>query len=379
MDQPDSLTAMDEQRLARARLSVITSPGDTKMAEYVASYGAVETVDRLGGVWAETPYGRRLRTSQLAALLDYSSSIGVRFIIPGDEEWPEGLNELFSYRQVAGLGGVPLGLWVKGPGQLAKLVQRSIAMVGSRAATNYGENAAREMACELAEAGWTIISGGAYGIDAASHIGALAVHGESVGIYAGGLDEPYPRGNTALFEKLAAEHLVVSEVACGIRPTRHGFLARNRLIAAMSRGTVVVECAARSGARNTANWAGELGRVVMAVPGSINSMMSVGCHWLIRDGWASLVSCAADIRALLEPLVDAPMLLDRGAQRALDGLDTNLLAVREAMPAGRGITVDELSLITGETVGLVAAAMAELEFLGFVRQGDDGWRLAMPK
>lgn len=373
------MTASTGERRARAVLTMISSPGDLKLAGFIAELGAEQTLARLAGEWADTVMGRRLRAVDARGIWVRSVSIGVRFIIPGDEEWPDGLNGLFPDRQVAGLGGVPLGLWARGPGHLATMVRRSVAMVGARASTGYGEAVARNLACELAEDGVCVVSGGAYGIDAASHMGALAVGGRSVGVYAGGLDEAYPRGNTALFERLAGQHLVVSEVPIGARPTRYGFLARNRMIAALTLGTVVVECAARSGARNTATWAAELGRVVMAVPGSVHSEMSVGCHRLIRDHQANLVTGSEEIRALIDPLGVGPQLVDQGPERALDGLDPRLFRIREAMPGHGAITAESLAGVTGEPLGAVIGALAELEMLGFARSSDDGWRLARPK
>ena len=196
---------------------------------------------------------------------------------------------------------------------------------------------------------------------------------------AGGLDEPYPRGNAPLFDHLGREHLLVSEVPVGIRPTRVGFLARNRLIAALTAGTVVVEAAARSGARNTASWAGELGRVVMAVPGSVHSAMSVSCHRMIRDGEAVLVSNAADVLTLLEPIGKGPQPATGGAERLLDTLPEGQRRVREALPGRGSRTASELSLRSGVCLQDCLAALIELEATSMVaRRGDNGWALALP-
>ena len=193
------------------------------------------------------------------------------------------------------------------------------------------------------------------------------------------MDQPYPRGNVRLFEQLAAEALVISELAPGIHPTRAGFLARNRLIAALSLGTVVVEAAQRSGARNTATWAAELGRVVMAVPGSVHSAMSTGCHRLIRDGQATLVTDSHDVAALIAPMGRGPLLPTGGACRPLDLLDPELLAIREAMPGRRAVTASELAVGCGRRVPEYCAALIELEQADLVRREEDGaWRLRRP-
>ena len=201
----------------------------------------------------------------------------------------------------------------------------------------------------------------------------------TVGIYAGGLNEAYPRGNVRLFDQMADSQLVVSEVAPGVRPTRAGFLARNRLIAALGLGCLVVEAAQRSGALNTASWAGELGRVVMAVPGSVHSGQSRGCHRLIRDGQATLVADCEDVVALLAPVGRGPDLPERGEQRPLDLLEPRLLTVREAMPGRRPVTASELGSLCGQPVPDVVGALMELELLGLVcRQADGSWRLRRP-
>ena len=160
--------------------------------------------------------------------------------------------------------------------RLDELVDRSVAIVGSRASTAYGEHVAGELGHQLAERGWTVVSGGAFGIDAAAHRGALAAEAPTVAVLACGVDRPYPAAHGALLHRIAETGLLVSEWPPGAAPHRHRFLVRNRLIAALTRGTVVVEAAARSGAQATARRARKLGRQVLVVPGPVTSAMSVG-------------------------------------------------------------------------------------------------------
>ncbi|GAA2183294.1 DNA-processing protein DprA [Brooklawnia cerclae] len=375
------MTRWDDQRLARAVLAHVVGPGDPRIGPLVAAHGAVETLAAIRAV-AESTWGRRATGIDDHALADRSDAVGLRFLVPGDEEWPGVLSDLDVSEPVGGMGGAPLGLWVRGRGRLDAWVDVSLAVVGARAATPYGEAVATDLSARLSapeDEAVTILSGGAYGIDAAAHRGALAVGGRTIAVYAGGLDEPYPRGNSRLFEQLACDQLVVSEVPPDVRPTRAGFLARNRLIAALSGGTLVVEAALRSGARNTASWAASLGRVVMAVPGSVHSAMSAGCHRMVTDGQASLVTDAVDVMALLAPLGTVPEPLDRGPDRPLDLVDPRLLRVREALPGGGAVASGEIAARCGLSIADVMGALTELEVLGLVRRDESGmWRLRRP-
>ena len=194
------------------------------------------------------------------------------------------------------ISGMPAPVLLRwGAGNLRLACVHSVSMVGSRAATGYGNHVAIEMAATLAERGVAVISGGAYGIDASSHRGALAAEGETVAVLAGGLQFGYPRGHADLFQTIAGQGVLVSECPPDRGPTRPGFLVRNRIIAALSRGTVVVEAALRSGALNSARHARELCLPVMAVPGPVTSEQSAGCHELIRDYGAMCVTCATDV------------------------------------------------------------------------------------
>lgn len=371
------------ERRARAALTAVCEAASPQLCQQVAVHGPEEIWRALRTGDGDGRWSRRARSLDLDALRRTAELHDVRFIIPGDEEWPEQV-EVLDQITVAALGGTPLGLWLRGPGHLAEWSAKAVALVGSRASSQYGDHVTTDLALDLsepapAEAGWTIISGGAYGIDGAAHRGALASGGRTIAVLASGLDEPYPRGNQMIFDRLATEHLLVSEVPCGMRPTRVAFLARNRLIAALSVGTVVVEAAARSGAANTANWAAECGRVVMAVPGPITSSLSVTPHRLVRDGKATLVSGSQDVLALVAPLARAPQLPVGGAARPLDGVPAELMEIREVLPARGTMPVSEVSRRAGVGMATALASLAKLEQLRLAAQDETGqWRILMP-
>jgi len=248
--------------------------------------------------------------------------------------------------------------------------------VGSRAATSYGAGVAADLGADLAERGVSVVSGGAFGIDAAAHRGALAVHGPTICVLANGVDVAYPAGNSALLEWIAQEHLLVSELPPGATPTKVRFLARNRVIAALSQGTVVVEAAVRSGARNTATWALECNRVLMAVPGPVHSTMSAAPHSMIRDGQATLVTSAADVLEMVSPVGDHLRPAASGPVRQTDGLDPGRLAVLEAVPARRRSPAGDIALVAGVSLPSCLADLAALELAGLVEADVTGWRLA---
>lgn len=374
----------DENRTARAALSWLVEAASTQLGRALEQSDPIELWRDISRVGIET-WRNRARSFELDQLLARSARSGVRFIIPGDAEWPKRLAEL-ALVQHDKLGGEPLGLWLRGPADLAEATVDSIAIVGSRACTPYGERCATDLAMDLAgpprpeqpgTGEWTILSGGAFGIDGWAHRGALAAGGKTVAVLANGLDVPYPRGNQLLFDKLAAEHLLVSEVPVGRHPTKVGFLARNRLLAAMARATIVVEAAARSGAANTASWAKVLGRDLMAVPGPITSAQSVTPHRLVRDREATLVADALDVEAVLAPLGRSPRLPTGGAPTLLDALPDELLMVREALPGRGGLPTGVVSDLTGRPVREVMASLAQLADLGLARRDEqDLWHLA---
>ena len=216
---------------------------------------------------------------------------GAHFIIPGDEQWPLRVDELEC---------PPIGLIVKG--NLEILSNPSLAIVGTRNPTPYGVRIAGDFAAGFVDREWDIVSGGAYGIDSAAHRGALVAEGRTIAVIASGIDLQYPSGNTRLFEEICENGAIVTEVMPGVPALPHRFLIRNRIIAALSQATLVVEAAFRSGSLRTARDAAELMRPVMAIPGPINSPSSEGCHRLIGERAAELVTSVADAIELISAL-----------------------------------------------------------------------------
>ena len=373
----------DDERRARAGLCAVCSPGDPWLRRALHDRSAVELWDVISHSREEDARTRRAHKLSVDRLMDTTEELGFEFLIPTDEQWPVSLGDLDLVDDH--LGGPPVGLWTRGHADLANRVANCVAIVGSRAATSYGQDVASELAFDLARrsdipdhTSWTIISGGAFGVDVAAHRGALAARGCTVSVQAGGLDQLYPRGNTAVLEQVACGGALVSEVPPGAHPTKPGFLARNRLIAAMSSGVVIVEAGIRSGALNTTMWANALMRPVMAIPGPVTSSMSAGTHRLIRDNQAVLVRDADDVSAQIGPLQpELPPV--RSPQRQIDTLRSDLLAVHEALPASGGSWVDEIALDAGVAVSECLALLAELAELGMAQRGSDGtWSVVSP-
>ncbi|MGH3932290.1 MAG: DNA-processing protein DprA, partial [Pseudonocardiaceae bacterium] len=268
-------------------------------------------------------------------------------------------------------------LWVRGAVRLDDLDDRAVAVVGARAATNYGEHVAADFGYGLSEAGAVVVSGAAFGIDGAAHRGALAAQGRTVAVQACGLDRAYPAGHQRLLNQIVERGAVISEYPPGVRPARYRFLVRNRLIAAFTVGTVVVEAGVRSGARRTATAAAALGRIVMAVPGPITSALSVGCHLLVRDEQAVLVTRVAEVLEAVGPIGTdlAPTLST--PTRPTDGLSAELLAVYEALPTRAPRHPEQLTRDSGVPLNRVRSALPLLELQGLVACGVTGWyRLA---
>src|SRR5919107_5965558 len=297
---------------ARLGLSCAVECGDPNLTELVDRQGAVATWTQLLDGRFGAPLAQRGTAVDIDGVTRQADGAAIRFITPEDEEWPSTLGDLRHCPPVQRKGGIPFGLWLRGPGHLAGLVERAVAIVGSRASTSYGAGVATDLAAGLAEHGVTVISGGAYGIDATAHSGALVAGGPTLCVVANGVDLAYPPGNGRLFASLASDHLLVSELPPGAHPTRMRFLARNRLIAALARGTVVVEAALRSGARNTASWAVECSRQLMAVPGPVHSTMSAAPHVMIRNGQAALVTSAAEVLELISDLGQCTVAVPQG-------------------------------------------------------------------
>ncbi|HEX6579027.1 MAG TPA: DNA-processing protein DprA [Jiangellaceae bacterium] len=371
------------ERVARACLSALVEPGTgAAIVTELRRHGPEVVLDRLRSgdrtLDPEARMQRRAGAVDGADLLRRAAAAGARFQCPGDPEWPAGLAtlDLALDAGTAAAGPPPIGLWVRGEPDLAEATGRSVAVVGSRAATEYGVRVAADLAADLAAAGWTVVSGAAYGIDAAAHRGALAAGGVTVAVLACGVDVVYPRGHAALLHRINGDGLIVSELPPGSTPTRPRFLARNRLIAAMTAGTVVVEAAPRSGALNTAGWASEQGRAVLAMPGPVTSTMSAGCHDLVRRAVATLVTDAAEVVDMVGDLGADAVAERRGAPRPWDDLAPLARDVLEAMPARGPATVDELCRTTGLAAGTCIAALGELTLSGLVVAGAQGWSLA---
>ena len=256
----------------------------------------------------------------------------------------------------------------------------AVAVVGARASTTYGNHVATEFGADLGLAGRMVVSGLAFGIDAAAHRGALSTRHPTVAVLANGVDAAYPLAHSSLMEGVMARGAVVSEAPPGCRPLKAAFLARNRLIAALTDGVVVVEAAARSGARNTANWAGVLGRHVMAVPGPVTSSLSVTPHRLVRDGIATLVTTVADMEELLSPLQPELELPLHGKVKPLDRLPAPLRLLREAVAPREEVGLAALMARTGLSVPECMAGVGELVELGWLEEaGEAGWRLPLAR
>ena len=362
-----------------AYLSRVAEAPCDELAALIAEVGPLDATDRIrrGEVVPALAQRTEARRDMDCAATDLKmlQRRGGRLITPDDDEWPT--------LAFAGFGGVPvrdkpqgrppLALWAIGPVRLDGVAERSAAIVGTRAATAYGEHVAAELSAGLVERDVAVVSGGAYGIDGAAHRAALAAEGITVAVLAGGLDVLYPAGHSALLHRISQEGLLVTEYPPGVRPARHRFLTRNRLVAALSGATVVVEAALRSGAASTAAWARALGRVVCAVPGPITSMASAGCHALMRSG-AELVTRADEIVEIVgragEFAEDPVRPID-----VLDALSDAELQVYEALP-GRGVrTADEIAVAAGLPAAGVLGPLAMLEIAGLVQRDEGRWRL----
>jgi DNA processing protein len=278
-------------RQARLIISIAGEPGDERVGQAVAEFGATEAVER----W-ECGYGADAMCKSIDQVLNSPlieqavkslNSVRGRFITPADEEWPESLDDLDT--------AAPVGLWCTGEGLLSEIANQALAVVGARSATAYGQRIAHELGVQGARANVGIISGAAYGIDAAAHRGALAALGKTVAVLACGVDVAYPVSHRGLLSNITDAGIVVSEAPPGSKPHKHRFLVRNRLIAALSQSTVVVEAALRSGSLSTSNWAHVLNRQIWGIPGLITSATSAGVHAAIRDNMMKIATSTDEI------------------------------------------------------------------------------------
>ncbi|MDO4254421.1 MAG: DNA-processing protein DprA [Kocuria sp.] len=299
---------------------------------------------------------------------------GLWLCTPEDADWPATLRDLGRTE--------PVCLWGRGDRRrLRHVVGSSVAIVGSRDCSAYGRAVTFDIAGGLASRGWNILSGGAYGVDAVAHQAALAMCAGSlptVAVMAGGVDRLYPRGNQELLHQIVEEGVVISESLPGTMPARFRFLDRNRLIAALGVATVVTESRWRSGAQSTAHHAADLSRPVAAVPGSVHSAMSAGCHRLIRESTAVLATDVDDVLSLIAPLdagrVSSEVEAVAGQQTAIfDGLGEEDRRLAEALPVVRGATVDSVARVAGLPVRQVLGGLRRLERVGLAVDRGGVW------
>jgi DNA processing protein len=389
------MSGKEERLLARVALTWLTEPGTRSVYWLVRRLGPVAALDLLldGGapeeklratVAARSAAGDARAEAERA--LARTGRLGARLVTPEDDEWPAPLTDLErlvlpgASRRVDLETAPPLCFWVRGAWPLAEVLHRSVAVVGARAASAYGVHVATELGYGLAERDWTVVSGGAFGIDSAAHRGALTAGGPTVSVLACGVDRPYPMGNAALFDRIAETGLLVSEWLPGAEPLRPRFLIRNRVISAGTRGTVLVEAAARSGATQTLNRTVALRtRPAMVVPGPVTSAMSVGAHELLREqpktrlvtGVAHVLEEVGRIGYDLAPPA-------RAAERPRDLLDDEATQVLEALPRRGTVGLDRLAARAGVDVRTAMRKLSLLEELTMVVRRDDGYALAPP-
>ncbi|MEV6577710.1 DNA-processing protein DprA [Streptomyces sp. NPDC051582] len=374
---PGAGTEPDPESLARAALTRVLEPGDETGGRWLREHGAVALIRLLTGPDSEAAtltgvgeprlagYRRRAALADPRRDLAMAARSGCRFIRPGSAQWPTQLDDLGDAR--------PIGLWLRGRPDLRTWALRSVAVVGARACTPYGAHMAQTLAAGLAERGWVVVSGAAYGVDGAAHRGALASGGATAAVLACGVDIAYPRGHAELLGRIARQGIVLGELPPGSHPTPSRFVLRNRVIAALTRGTVVVEAAHRSGSLVTARRAQRLGRFTMGVPGPATSGLSGGVHELLR-GEAVLVTDAAEVIELVGDMGElAPE--RRGPVLARDLLDRDTARVLEALPAGRPAHADEVALAAGSDADEVIGRLYELHSLGFVERQGESWQL----
>jgi DNA processing protein len=359
-------------------LAHLGEPGDQVLGAYVRKHGPVASVaaikSRKSGLRDAAGLYARLGLADPQAAREKCQRIGAQLITRGATTWPTQLDDLGD--------AAPFALWVQGAAGLRLVALRSLAVVGARASTNYGESVCRDWCATFADAGWTVVSGGAYGIDAAAHRGALEASGVTVCVLASGVDVAYPRAHEGLIARIADSGVVVSESPPGQGARRHRFLSRNRIIAALTRATVVIEASVRSGTTSTANAAMALNRHVLAVPGPVTSPMSAGCHNLIREQGAILASCPEDVLEVLGPLsVSTPRSRTDSQLWSIPHLPTDDLSAREkrvldAFPSRGEATLNQLVVDAGLGPMDVAAALGILTAGGFVQASGSKWSRA---
>lgn len=349
---------------ARLVISIAGEPGDERVGQAVAEFGAPEAVQnwqRGSGASAMVKsINRVLASREIEQAVKSLNSVQGRFITPEDCEWPIALDDLDL--------ATPVGLWCVGAGSLGELAKRSLAIVGARAATAYGERIATDIAAHAAQEFATVVSGAAYGIDAAAHRGVLLAAGTTVAVLACGVDVAYPVSHRGLLTRISETGVIVSEAPPGAQPHKHRFLIRNRLIAALSQSTVVVEAALRSGSLSTSNWAHTLGREVWGIPGPITSATSAGVHTAIRNNVMKLAASSQDIFLSYKTQ-------DQSTQ--LGFLDSAIMGALELGPKDTHYIFQSLSHLLDTNLDFyeLQAALALLEVRQVISLTNTGWKL----
>nr|WP_081503512.1 DNA-processing protein DprA [Salinibacterium sp. PAMC 21357] len=403
-----------ENRFARATWSGLAEPGDRLAGRAIRHLGPARALTAVVEHWDEERFATelsadgdpvsgddmrqaierwmpRLKSDTALIALRQAARFGARLLTPDDTLWPERLNDLDWH--------APSALWVRGTDAALAGIVHGIALVGARAATGYGEHITMEASAGLVDRGYTIISGAAYGIDGMAHRAALASQGLTVAFLAGGVDRFYPSGHDSLLTRIVENGAVISELPCGSPPTKWRFLQRNRLIAAASLATIVLEAGWRSGSLNTAGHAAALGRPLGAVPGPVTSAASAGCHRLIRDYDAVCVT-NPDQMAELAPLENRQLSvesLDRPTNDATQPSvaasekvahpvaetedadtprDTETIRLLDALSARSARTTDDIAARSGLSLAAVRSQLGILELDGRVSETERGWKRA---
>ncbi|MGO1537892.1 MAG: DNA-processing protein DprA [Leucobacter sp.] len=393
-----------DEILTRTVWSRLVEPGDHVAGELIARLGAAPVLQLL----IEGASAKRICTlaeqetlaplspkSISAALkrwlprLDRNASIadiergvssGLSILTPDEDAWPATVNDLGTH--------APLVLWFRGDPQVLRT--QSLAVVGARASTGYGSHVTAEIVDGVCGAGVSIVSGAAYGIDAVAHRTALAGEAPTIAVLAGGADRAYPAAHRQLIDRIAnSGGVVCSEMLPGAAPTRWRFLQRNRVIAALSSAVLVTEAGARSGSLNTAGHAAELGRALGAVPGPVTSAASTGCHRLIREYGAIVVTNTAETLELIgvgnETLfVDFDPVQHTNTAALTDGAPRSAAShqrLLDALPLRGGRSLGDTAKRAGLGFDESRGIMAELELLGMVKRyetpggGEHKWTL----
>jgi DNA processing protein len=365
IDQINNLSEWD----ARLVLSWITDHIDPPLARSIAAKGAKTALEiiTLSSVAKPSERRRITRLNQIQSIEQIKHQLAqhrLKYITPNDESWPEQLNQLEL--------STPIGLFIKGDERV--LSDISVAIVGTRNASSYGARITQELAFELATIGYTIVSGGALGIDVIAHHSTLLAHGTTVCVQANGLDDFYPKSNKEVINRICENGAVISEYPPGRTPNKSQFLDRNRIIAALAGGVVVVEAPRISGSLSTANHASKLSRMVMAFPGEISSENSLGTNELIKTKQAEIITQANDVIELLAPLGQAPLPPEEIMNKSIfDGLSDQAKLVFETLPLRGGYEVAEIAQHSGLDRVSVISVLSELQIHSAIRKGPTGW------